>query len=65
MEGLKYMVLFFGGLWLLFWLAGPPTVIKPLTGDTCVEVVNRIWKERHARSPTRAEEIDLKTCSER
>lgn len=60
---LKAAALFFGVLFLLFWLAGPPTIKGPSTGESCVELVNRLWAQRKYRSPTAAEERDLDLCS--
>ena len=56
------MLLFFGVVFLLVWLAGPPTGGGPFTGRDCVEVVDRLWKQRGQHSLTPAEEADMEMC---
>ena len=40
----------------------PPSTL--LTGDTCVEIINRVFANRHERSATAAEQSDLDDCDE-
>jgi hypothetical protein len=62
MNGWTAFGLFFGGIFLLFWLSGPPKVRGPSTGESCVELVNRVFAQRKTRSPTPAEERDMDLC---
>ena len=52
-----------GVIWLLNSLAEPPKNTL-MTGDTCVEIINRVFASRHQRSPTAAEQSDLDECEE-
>ncbi len=61
MQSLKYMVLFFGFLFLIFWLAGPQKPRKLLTAGSCVELTDRIWN-RPNHNYSNAEGIDMKDC---
>ena len=57
------MVLFFGVVFLVIWLAGPPTIKGPSTGESCVVFANRIFANRKTYTLTAAEERDLDLCS--
>jgi hypothetical protein len=56
------MLLFFAAVFAFIWLSGPPTPKPLLTGATCMEVADRLWKQRGKRSLTEADKIDLESC---
>jgi hypothetical protein len=60
MEDVLKYILLFGVLAVLIWLVGPREVVSPSTGETCVELVNRLWKQK-GRS-TASEEADFELC---
>lgn len=53
---------FFGAIFMLLWLTGGPRHQRPITGETCVDVINRIYAEGRSYSPTPAEQLDLDMC---
>jgi hypothetical protein len=58
------VVIFNAVVLALVWLTGPPK-IKPLrTGTTCVEIIDRIFKNRNSHTTTPAEEADMDDCRE-
>lgn len=62
---LRAAALFFGVVFLLIWLAGPPKIKGPSTGESCIELVNRLFAQRKYHSLTEAEDRDLDLCKER
>jgi hypothetical protein len=69
-QGLKYAIIWFGGIAALYFGLGailghrPP--IGPSTGESCVAFVNRVFQEtrQSRRSISDQEEIDLDLCRE-
>jgi hypothetical protein len=47
----------------LYWLGGPPAINSLRTGKSCVEVSQRLMKDR-SHSPTDNEMADMRQCSE-
>jgi hypothetical protein len=62
MNTLGAAVLFFGVVFLVIWLAGPPTIKGPETAESCVVFANRIFANRKTHTLTPAEERDLDLC---
>jgi hypothetical protein len=62
-KALGMAALVWGGMFLFFWLVGyTPRIKGPSTGETCVELVNRLFAQRDYRRPTPAEERDMNLC---
>jgi hypothetical protein len=60
----KAAALFFGAIFLLFWLVGPPKTKGPSTGESCLQLTNRLFAQRDRRSPTPQEWRDLDLCGD-
>lgn len=53
---------FFGAIFVVVWLTGGPRHQRPITGETCVDVINRIYTKGRSYRPTPAEQLDLDAC---
>jgi hypothetical protein len=58
---LSAAALFFGAIFLVLWLTGPP-IKGPWTGESCVAFKDRLYAQRKDHSLTPAEEQDLEPC---
>jgi len=56
------VALFFGAIFLVFWLRGPPRIKGPSPGESCVAFKDRLYAQRKDHSLTSAEEQDLEPC---
>jgi hypothetical protein len=63
-EGYLLIILFFGvGAFLIWWKASHFEKKYPVTAGSCVELVDRIWKQLPIQ-PTSLEQEDLDRCDE-
>lgn len=64
MKTFAVMAAFYAAIFLFLWLAGPPKVTGPSTGESCVELVERLWKTKRLQGLTAAEQADADMCHE-
>jgi hypothetical protein len=56
------VALFFGAIFLVLGLTGPPKIKGPWTGESCVAFKDRLYAQRKDHPLTPAEEQDLEPC---
>jgi hypothetical protein len=62
-KGFLIIIAMFGAMFALAWLLDTGHHMNSLrTADTCVELMNRLVKDKN-RTPTSDEEADMKQCS--
>jgi len=47
---------------LIYWKGNHLVVKFPITGGSCLEVIERVFAARNVRGPTELEQIDLDNC---